>query len=75
MQQLGSEVKEALEIFGTCDLSNGIHAAKITRLGEAHKQKAQAYLAKAKGEVATNTKERHTCAKYGGKHLSAAINE
>lgn len=39
VQKLGSEAKEAMEHFETCDLSNVIHAAKITRLGEAHKQK------------------------------------
>ena len=75
MQKLGSEVKEVLEHFETCDLSNVIHAAKITRLGEAHTQKAQAYLAKVKGEIANSTRERNTCAKYGGKYLSAAISE
>ena len=67
------EAEEALELFETCDLSNLIHAAKITRLGEEHKQKAQAYLTKVKGEVDKQKRERHTCTKSGGKHLSAAI--
>ena len=48
VQKQGCEVEEALELFETCDLSNVIHAAKITRLGEAHKQRTQAYLAKVK---------------------------
>ena len=61
--------------FATCDLSNVIHAAKIARLGEAHKQKAQAYLAKPKGEIAKDSRERNICSRNGGKHLSAAISE
>ena len=75
MQKRGCEIEEALELFETCDLSNAIHAAKITRLGEAHMQKAQAYLAKLKGEVAKQNRERNTSTKSGGKHLSAAISE
>ena len=75
VQKLGSEVKEALEQIETCDLNNTIHAAKIARLGEVHKQKAQGYLATVKGEVAKVTRERNTCCKYGDKHLSAAISE
>ena len=38
VQTLRQEAREALELFETCDLRNVIHAAKITRLGEAHKQ-------------------------------------
>ena len=45
VQRLGSEAKEALEQLETCDLNNTIHAATIARLGEVHKQKAQANLA------------------------------
>ena len=56
-------------------MSNVIHAAKIARLGEAHKQKAQAYLGKVKGEIAKDSRERNTGSRYGGKHLSAAISE
>ena len=44
-------------------------------LGEAHKQKAQAYITKVKGEVDKLKWERHTCTKSGGKHLSAAIDD
>ena len=58
VQTRGCEVEAALELFETCDLSNVIHAAKITRLGEAHKQNTQAYLAKVKGEIASNNMEK-----------------
>ena len=51
VQKLGSEAKEALDQIKTCDINNTVHAAKIARYGEAHKQKAQSYIAKAKGEV------------------------
>ena len=47
----GSELAEALALFETCDLGNVIHAAKITRLGEAHKQRAQVYLARVNNEI------------------------
>ena len=51
MQLHGCELEEALELFEACDLSNVIHAAKITRLGEAHEQRAQAYLLKSKAKL------------------------
>ena len=53
IQKLGSEAKEALDQIEACDINNTIHAAKIARYGEVHKQKAQSYIAKAKGEVKT----------------------
>ena len=59
VQKQGCEVDEALELFEICDLSNVTHAAKITRFGEANKQKAQAYLAKVKGEIASNNREEY----------------
>ena len=64
-----------MEQFETCDLDNTIHAAKIARLGEADQQQNQAYLATVKGEIAKDTRDRNTCSKFGGKHLSAAISE
>ena len=50
-QKFGGEAKAALEQIEACDINNVIHAAKIARYGEAHKQMAQSYMAKAKGEV------------------------
>ena len=52
-----------------------IHAAKITRIGEAHKQSAKNYLARVKNEVERQKRERNSCTKSRGKHLSAAISE
>ena len=48
-----------MEQIEACDINNVIHAAKIARYGETHKQKAQSYMAKAKGEVEKATKERN----------------
>ena len=75
MQQLGIDIAEALQSFETCDQSNVIHAAKITRIGEAHKQSATQYLARVKNEVDRQKRDRNSCTKSGGKHLSAAISE
>ena len=75
VQKFGAEAKVALEQIEACNTSNVIHAAKIARYGEAHKRKAQSYMAKAKGEVETATKERIHIDEDGGKHLAAAIGE
>ena len=48
IQQFGKEAQELLELTEQCDLNNGIHSAKLTRCGEAHKRFAQRYFAKAK---------------------------
>ena len=47
IQQAGVEVKEMLQQVIACNLTNTIHIAKLTRLGDAHKAKAKAYNAKA----------------------------
>ena len=47
-QQFGKQMLELLEQMQQCDLNNGIHAAKLTRCGEAHNKLAQQYFAKAK---------------------------
>ena len=75
VQKFGGEAKAALEQIEACDINNVIHAAKIARYGEAHKQMAQSYMAKAKGEVEKATKERNSSNKDGRKHLAAAISE
>ena len=75
IQIFGTEMKQALELAQQCDLTNVIHSAKMTRQGEAHKKMAQAYFAKAKGEVQAAVKERNSSGTDGGKHLSAAIGE
>ena len=75
VQKFGGEAKAALEQIEACNINNVIHAAKIARYGEAHKQMAQSYMAKAKGEVENNTKERNSSNKDGGKHLAATIGE
>ena len=51
VQKLGNEAREAMDQIEACDINNTIHAAKIARYGEAHKQKAQSNLAKVKGKV------------------------
>ena len=51
VQKFGSEAMAAKEQIEACNINNVIHAAKIARYGEAHKQLAQSYMAKAKGEV------------------------
>ena len=43
-----------MEQIEACNINNVIHAAKIARYGEAHKQMAPSYMAKAKGEVEQN---------------------
>ena len=68
-------MKQSLEMIKQCDLSNVIHSAKMTRQGEAHKKLAQAYFAKAKGDVQTAIKIRNSSGNDGGKHLSVAIVE
>ena len=75
IQTFGMEMKQGLEQIEQCDLSNVIHSAKMTRQGEAHKRLAQAYYAKAKGEVQAGVKARNSSENDGGKHLSAAIGE
>ena len=75
VQKLGGEAKEAMYLIEACDINNTTHAAKIARYGEVHKQKAQIYIAKAKGEVAKVTRERNSSCRYGGKHLAAAVSE
>ena len=68
-------MKQSLEMIKQCGLSNVIHSAKMTRQGETHKRLAQAYFAKAKGEVHTTVKLKNSSGNDGGKHLSAAIRE
>ena len=61
-----------MEQIEACDINNVIHAAKIDRYGEAHKQKAQSYMAKAKGEVEKATKERNSSNNDRGKHFACS---
>ena len=71
----GKQIQELLELTEQCDLSNVIHSAKLTRCGEAHKQLAHQYFAKAKGEVEKAVKNRNSSGEDGGKHLAAAIGD
>ena len=65
IQNFGMEMKQGLEIMEQCDLSNVINSAKMTRQGEAHKKMAQAYFAKAKGEVQAAVKARNSSGNDG----------
>ena len=75
IQLFGKQIQELLELTEQCDLSNVIHSAKLTRCGEAHKQLAHQYFAKAKGEVEKAVKNRNSSGEDGGKHLAAAIGD
>ena len=56
-----------------CDLSNVIHTAKLTRIGDAHIAKAKAYEAKVKAEVIQARRQGNDCKDKGIKNLSKAI--
>ena len=52
VQQHAIEAHEMLQEMQQCDLGNVIHAAKITRLGEAHIRRAKGIRGKLKDEIA-----------------------
>ena len=53
-----------------CDPDNIIHTAKITRLGELHRNKAESYNNKLKSEIRQAKHEVNNDKKSGIKHIS-----
>ena len=75
VQLHAKEVQEMLQEFGTCDFSNIIHAAKITRIGEKHIRKARGLFGKIKDERNKAKREINSSKTEGIKALSRAIGD
>ena len=73
VQNAANEIKEMLDVALACDLGNSIHSAKLTRLGELHKKKAQAFTAKTKQEIRRATRQANDCKINGMKNISKAL--
>ena len=73
VQNAASEVKEMLEVVLECDPGNPIHSAKLTRMGELHNKRAQAFTVKMMQEVKKAKRQANDCKTNGMKNISKAL--
>ena len=73
VQNAAVEFEEMLGEMTKCDPDNIIHTAKITRLGELHRNKAESYNNKLTSEIRQAKHEVNNDKKSGIKHISKAI--
>ena len=58
-----------------CSLDNGIHAAKLKRMGGMYEERAKVIRAKLRSEVQRRRRLSNNCGQLGVKNLSEAIGE
>ena len=73
MQNAAIEIKEMLQQVIGCDITNVVHTARLTRLGELHISKAKSFNAKLKVEVQKAKRRANDCKIKGVKNISNAI--
>jgi len=70
-----TEVSEMLTHVRECNVQNVIHAAKLIRIGEAHKTKAKVFATRQKEKAKKAKRHKHDAKDKGFKHMSEAIGE
>ena len=70
-----TEVRGMLAQVRACKVENIIHTAKLTRLSEAHKAKANTYTTRQREAVRKAKRHQHDSKDKGLKHISKAIGD